>query len=213
MDRDVDPRRAVLDIAWRMTEDGLVVGTSGNVSMRYGDRVAVTPSGIDYADMTIQDIPIVDLDGTVVDGDLHPTSELRMHLVAYHRHDAGAVVHTHSLSATAVSLVRDDVPAVHYQLAEFGAGVRVADYATFGSEDLAENMSAALSGSTGCILRNHGAVTLGTNLSQAYTRALQLEWLCKLWLLASGAGTPRLLGDAEMTHCARKFASYGQQRD
>ncbi|GAA2789143.1 class II aldolase/adducin family protein [Saccharopolyspora taberi] len=205
-------RREVIDIARRMTADGLVVGTSGNVSVRCGDLVAVTPSGVGYDRLAVEDIPLVDLDGTVVSGGLKPTSELPMHLTAYRDHDAGAVVHTHSLHATALSLLRDDVPAVHYQLAEFGGSVIVADYATFGSDRLAETMSAALTGRGGCILRNHGTVTVGATLSQAYGRAQQLEWLCQLWLTASRVGEPKVLDDAELARCAERFSTYGQKR-
>lgn len=207
----VQQRQEVVTFAQRMTADGLVVGTSGNVSVRSGDLLAVTPSGVDYERMSWSDVPLVDLAGEVVDGELDPTSELPVHLAAYRDHGAGAVVHTHSLHATALSLLRDDVPAVHYQLAEFGGPVRVAEYATFGSPELAEEMSAALRGRAGCVLRNHGTVTLGETLVKAYDRARQLEWLCQLWLTAVRAGEPRLLDDAELARCAEKFAGYGQQ--
>ncbi|GAB3301194.1 class II aldolase/adducin family protein [Parasphingorhabdus pacifica] len=203
-------RQEVVEIANRMTGDRLVVGTSGNVSVRVGSLIAVTPSGVDYDALTVSDVPLVDLDGRVVDGALKPTSELPMHLRAYVHHDAGAVVHTHSLNATALSLLRDEVPAVHYQLADFGGGVRVADYATYGTDQLGENMSAAMAGRTGCILRNHGTVTVGENLSKAYNRARQLEWLCELWLTAQRAGTPSLLPDSEIALCVEKLRSYGQ---
>ncbi|MEV0701289.1 class II aldolase/adducin family protein [Saccharopolyspora sp. NPDC050389] len=209
--RLAEQRREVIEIARRMMSDRLVVGTSGNVSVRSGDLVAVTPSGVDYDKLTVADIPLVDLTGKVVEGDLKPTSELPMHLTAYQRHDAGAVVHTHSLNATALSLLRNDVPAVHYQLADFGGAVQVAEYATFGSDRLAETMSKALEGRTGCILRNHGTVTIGASLSQAYNRARQLEWLCELWLTASRVGEPSLLSDAELARCAELFAGYGQK--
>ncbi|MGW5646484.1 class II aldolase/adducin family protein [Saccharopolyspora sp. NPDC003752] len=209
--RLAEQRREVIEIARRMTSDRLVVGTSGNVSVRSGDLVAVTPSGVDYDKLAVADIPLVDLTGEVVEGDLKPTSELPMHLAAYQRHDAGAVVHTHSLNATALSLLRNDVPAVHYQLADFGGTVQVAEYATFGSDQLAETMSKALEGRTGCILRNHGTITIGASLSQAYNRARQLEWLCELWLTASRTGEPSLLSDAELARCAELFAGYGQK--
>ncbi|MBE9375917.1 class II aldolase/adducin family protein [Saccharopolyspora sp. HNM0983] len=207
----VRQRQEVVTVAQRMIADGLVVGTSGNVSLRSGDLVAVTPSGVDYARMTWSDVPLVDLSGHVVAGELAPTSELPVHLAAYRDHGAAAVVHTHSLHATALSLLRDDVPAVHYQLAEFGGPVRVAEYATFGSPELAAAMSAALRGRTGCVLRNHGTVTLGPTLAKAYDRARQLEWLCQLWLTAVRVGEPRLLDDEELARCAAKFADYGQQ--
>lgn len=206
-----DERREVVAIARKMIADGLVVGTSGNVSVRRDDLVAVTPSGVDYDEMSIEDVPVVDLAGNVVVGRLSPTSELPMHLRAYAQHGAGAVVHTHSLHATALSLLRDDVPAVHYQLADFGGTVRVADYATFGSDRLAESMSEALTGRAGCILRNHGTVVLGESLREAYNRARQLEWLCELWLTASRSGQPQLLEQDELSRVAEKLASYGQR--
>lgn len=205
-----EERGEVVAVARRMVSEGLVVGTSGNVSVRCGDFVAVTPTGVDYDVMAPEDVPVVDLSGEVVEGRLRPTSEMPMHLTAYRRHEAGAVVHTHSLHATAVSLLRDDVPAVHYQLADFGGSVRVAEYATYGSDELAASMTAALHGRAGCLLRNHGAVTLGESLRQAYNRARQLEWLCQLWLTASRNGDPQLIDDAELARVATKLSGYGQ---
>ncbi|NMH93047.1 class II aldolase/adducin family protein [Pseudonocardia bannensis] len=206
-----DARAAVIAAALRMTADGLVVGTSGNVSVRHGDLIAVTPSGVDYDRLGPADVPVVDLSGAVVDGALAPTSELPMHLTAYRDHEAGAVVHTHSVHATALSLLADEVPAVHYQLADFGGVVRVADYARFGTAELAANMSAALTGRTGVILRNHGTLTLAATLAKAYNRAAQLEWLCQVWLTARTAGEPRLLPAAEIEGCVAAFAGYGQE--
>ncbi|WP_214368167.1 class II aldolase/adducin family protein [Pseudonocardia sp. H11422] len=206
-----DARAAVIRTALRMTADRLVVGTSGNVSVRHGDLVVVTPSGVDYDRLDLADIPVVDLSGVVVDGMLAPTSELPMHLAAYRDHGAAAVVHTHSVHATALSLLVDEVPAVHYQLADFGGVVRVADYATFGTDELAANMSAALAGRTGVILRHHGTLTTGATLAKAYNRAAQLEWLCQVWLTARAAGEPRSLPAAEIERCVTAFANYGQE--
>ncbi|ASR38333.1 fuculose phosphate aldolase [Prauserella marina] len=212
-----DARRAVCDYARRMVADGLVVGTSGNVSVRSGDLVAVTPTGVDYADLRAADIPVVDLAGSVVDGDLLPTSELPMHLSVYR--DAtdpdgkpvGAVVHTHSVHATAVSTVADEVPPIHYIVATIGPSVKVAPYATYGTADLADAMLAALAGRRGCLLANHGTVTYGTTVAEAYHRAQQLDWVCQLWLLAKTAGTPRLLPRTEIDHVADKLRGYGQR--
>ena len=203
-------RAEVIRIANKMISDRLVVGTSGNVSLRAGQHVAVTPSGVDYDELQVADIPVVTLDGEVVAGELGPTSELPMHLAAYRRADVQAVVHTHSLHATALSLLRDEVPAAHYQLAEMGGIIQVAEYATFGTEQLAKNMVAALGDRGACVLRNHGTVVVADDLAKAYGRAQQLEWLCELWLTASRVGAPRLLGEAELARCAEKFSSYGQ---
>ncbi|WP_027933662.1 class II aldolase/adducin family protein [Amycolatopsis thermoflava] len=212
-----DERRAVCEYARRLTADGLVVGTSGNISARSGELIAVTPTGVDYDVLTPEDIPVVSLDGSIVEGKLRPTSEMPMHLSVYTKaaDPDGApitgVVHTHSVHATAVSTLVDEVPAVHYMLATIGPSARVARYATYGTEELAESMLAALEGRRGCLLGNHGTITYGDGLSAAYSRAEQLEWLCQVWLLARSAGDPRLLPAEEIAHVVEKLRGYGQK--
>jgi L-fuculose-phosphate aldolase len=206
-----DEREQVCHWARRTAADGLVVGRSGNLSVRSGDLLAVTPTGVDYDRMRPEDVPVVGLDGTPVEGDLLPTSELPMHLAAYHAdRTRAAVVHTHAVHATAVSLLVDEVPAVHYVLATLGDSVRVAPYATYGTAELAGHMVTALADRNGCLLRNHGTITTGTDLAEAYERTVQLEWACRVWLLARAAGEPSLLSSEEMRDVARKLATYGQ---
>ncbi|MFD4195785.1 MULTISPECIES: class II aldolase/adducin family protein [Amycolatopsis] len=212
-----DERRAVCEYARRLTADGLVVGTSGNISARSGELIAVTPTGVDYGVLTPEDIPVVSLDGSIVEGKLRPTSEMPMHLSVYTKaaDPDGApitgIVHTHSVHATAVSTLVDEVPAVHYMLATIGPSARVARYATYGTEELAESMLAALEGRRGCLLGNHGTITYGDGLAAAYSRAEQLEWLCQVWLLARSAGDPRLLPAEEIAHVVEKLRGYGQK--
>lgn len=205
-------RAAVVDTAQRMVRDRLVVGTSGNVSLRVGDHVAVTPSGFDYDEMTARDVVIVDLDGAVIAGDLAPTVELPLHLACIREHGAQAVVHTHSVAATALSVLRDDVPAVHYQLAMFGGSVRVAPYATFGTDELVANITAALTDRTACVMKHHGTLCTGDTLRKAYDRASQLEWVSDVWLRARAAGEPAELPHDEMLRVTELFGSYGQSR-
>ncbi|MBB4687838.1 class II aldolase/adducin family protein [Amycolatopsis jiangsuensis] len=211
-----DERAAVCEYARRLTADGLVVGTSGNISVRAGDLVAVTPTGVEYTGLTPADVSVVDLDGNAVEGELKPTSELPMHLTVYTRAtDPGgglvsAVVHTHSVHATAVSTLVDEVPPIHYILASIGPTVRVAQYATYGTDELAESMLAAVAGRRGCLLANHGTVTFGETLGAAYDRAQQLEWACRLWLTARAVGSPQLLPGEEMSRVAEKLKGYGQ---
>jgi len=195
-----EARAEVVSVARRMVRDGLVVGTSGNVSVRVGESVAVTPSGVDYETMRPEDVCLVDLDGTVTAGALRATSELPLHLLCYRRHGAGAVVHTHSAAAVALSLLCDEVPPVHYQTAMFGGAVRVAEYAPFGSAELAENVSAVLEGRSAAVMRHHGTLCLAGSLSTAHDGARQLEWMCEVWLRASAVGRPALLDDAEILH-------------
>ncbi|MEC3977853.1 class II aldolase/adducin family protein [Amycolatopsis sp. H20-H5] len=210
-------RAAVCEFARRMSADGLAVGTSGNVSARSGELVAVTPTGVDYATLTPEDVPVVGLGGTVVAGSLRPTSELPMHLSVYRdAADPGgrpitAVVHTHSVHATAVSTLVPEVPPIHYMLAAIGPSVRVAAYATYGTAELAAAMLVALRGRRGCLLANHGTITYGEDLASAYSRAQQLEWVCQLWLLARSAGTPALLPPEEIEHVVDKLRGYGQR--
>lgn len=205
---------ALVDTARRTVTDGLVVGTSGNVSVRVGDLVLVTPSGVPYDRLTPADTVAVDLDGTQVLGRLTPTSELPMHLEVYRHTSARAVVHTHAVHATAVSTLVTELPLIHYMAAALGGPVRIAPYALYGTDELAANMLRALDGRTGCLLQNHGTIAYGDSLDQAYDRTAQLEWMCRVWLTASSVPghTPSLLSAAELDQVTEKFRGYGQPR-
>lgn len=206
-----EERDAVVRHARRMVRDGLVVGTSGNISVRAGDLFAVTPSGLDYDEMTPELVCVCDLTGEPVDAPLEPTSEMPMHLAVYQHTRHRAVVHTHSTAATAVSMLVDELPSAHYLVALFGGPVRIAPYATYGTQKLADNMLRALAGRTGCILGNHGTVTVGDDLATAYNLSRYLEWLCEVWLRARSAGNPRVLPRVEIERVVRKIVTYGQQ--
>jgi L-fuculose-phosphate aldolase len=208
-----DERAEVVAVCRRLVAERLVVGTAGNVSVRAGDLVAVTPSGVDYGTLTADQVGVHRLDGTPVQAPLAPTSEAPMHLACYASHPAGAVVHTHSVAATALSCLVDEVPPVHYYLGMFGGRVRVARYASYGTPQLAENVLAALGDGTGVLLANHGAVTLGDTLAAAYERAVYLEYVCDVALRVLGTGrSPKLLDDAELTAVTGRLARYGQPR-
>ncbi|WP_078854853.1 class II aldolase/adducin family protein [Streptomyces sp. NRRL F-5135] len=216
-----EPRDARLADAWRelvatarrTADEGLVVGTSGNVSVRVGDLVLVTPSGVPYERLGPDDLIAVGLDGRQVLGGLTPTSELPMHLAVYRATTATAVVHTHAVHATAVSTLVPELPLVHYMAAALGGPVRVAPYALYGSEELAAHMMDALRDRTACLLRNHGTVAYGASLAQAYDRTAQLEWMCRLWLTASAlpGRTPTLLSEEQVGEVAAKLRGYGQR--
>ena len=205
-------REAIVTTCQELSRAGLVVGTAGNVSVRDGDLVAVTPSGVRYAELAPELVGVHRLDGTAAEAPLEPTSELPLHLSVYAaRPEVGAVVHTHSPAATALSTLVDEIPAVHYYVAMFGGPVRVAPYATYGTATLARNVVRALDDRTACLMGNHGAVTIGPDLPAAHDQSLYLEWLCDLYLRASAAGTPRLLPAEEITAVTGKLAGYGQQ--
>ncbi|MDI3404904.1 class II aldolase/adducin family protein [Streptomyces cavernicola] len=198
--------------ARRAADTGLVVGTSGNVSVRVGELILITPSGVPYDRLAPEDLVAVDLEGRQVHGKLKPTSELPLHLAAYRATPARAVVHTHALHATAVSTLVPELPPIHYMAADLGGPVRVAPYALYGTPELAEHMLAALRDRTACLLQNHGAVTYGDTLDQAYDRTAQLEWMSRLWLTAHAVPghTPSLLGPADLAAAGRQLKGYGQ---
>ena len=192
-------REEVAAAARRLAVDGLVAGTSGNVSARFGDHVAVTPTGAVLATLEADDVPIVDLEGGRVHGRLAPTSELDLHLGVYRRYSAGAVVHTHAPVATALSCVAgfDELPCVHYEMLLLGGTVRVAPYATFGSPQLAEGVLEALDGRTAALMANHGAVAHGPDLVGALRGMELLEWACGVYWRASAIGEPRVLSEEQ----------------
>ncbi|WP_240746719.1 class II aldolase/adducin family protein [Cryptosporangium phraense] len=205
-------RGAIADVCKRMVADRLVIGTAGNVSARTGDRVAVTPTGVPYLSMEPEDVGIHALDGTPIDAPLRPTSELPLHLAIYAaRADVGAVVHTHSTAATSLSCLVPQIPAVHYYLGLFGGSPRVAPYVEYGTDALAAGAVSALEGRTACLLGNHGAVTVGATLAEAYDRAVYLEWVCEVALRVLSSGViPRLLDGVEMDDATARLATYGQ---
>ncbi|MER6082116.1 class II aldolase/adducin family protein [Streptomyces sp. NPDC001833] len=193
----VQERAAVADVCRRLGAAGLLIGTAGNVSVRVGDRVAVTATGAVLAQLTAGQVTVVDLDGKAVAGTLQPTSELDLHLGVYRRYGAGAVVHTHAPMATALSCVLDELPCIHYQLLALGGTVRVAPYATFGTPELAESVLAALDGRSAALMANHGSVAVGPTLDKAVENALLLEWACGVYQHAAALGTPRVLDERQ----------------
>jgi L-fuculose-phosphate aldolase len=208
---ELEVRRQVVDVSRRMLRSGLVTGTSGNVSARVGDQVLITPSGVDYEQMLPDQLATLDLrDGAVLDAPLPPSSEAPLHLAVYRgSQDARAVVHTHAPWATALGLVRDTLPSVHYAIRALGGPVRVAPYATFGSPELAEHVSTALRDRRAALMRNHGAVAYGTDLEEATQNAEKLEWLCQLYCRAAALGEPAELTMAELEDVARSAQQTG----
>jgi L-fuculose-phosphate aldolase len=199
--------------ARRMAGDDLAPGTSGNLSVRRDGLVAITPSGVAYDRMSPEDICRVRLaDGTPAAPGLRPSTETPMHLAVYRATGAGAVVHTHSPYVVALSTVLDELPAVHYAMADLGGPVRVARYTRFGTGQLAEHAVAAMAGRNAVILGNHGALCHGPTLARAYDRAVVLEWLARVYWHARLAGHPRTLSEAQLTEVseAARALRYGE---
>ncbi len=186
----------------RMIDSGLVTGTAGNLSLRTGaDAVAITPSSIPYDTIDPGDICLMSLaDDSQLDGSRVPSSEWPMHRAIYRSSDAEAIVHTHSFNATAVSAIVEQLPAVHYYILRLGGeSVRVAPFRPFGSQELANTVAEALVDRNTALLQNHGAISYGPTLEEAYERAALLEWLAMVYLRARSAGVePRALSAEEL---------------
>ncbi|CAN5676681.1 class II aldolase/adducin family protein [soil metagenome] len=187
-----------------MIEEGLVEGTAGNVSIRAGDMVAISPSSIPYDQVTEDEVCVLDLDGNILrESNTRPSSETSMHLSIYRETDAQAVVHHHGLSSVTVSTVLDELPPLHYYAVRLGGPTRVARYERFGTPELARSVSAALVDRTAALMQNHGAVAYGNTLDEAYDRARLLEWLCALHIGAVSLGRPRVLSVDELADVAK----------
>ncbi|HEY0814432.1 MAG TPA: class II aldolase/adducin family protein [Pseudonocardia sp.] len=202
-----DERAAVVQACQALRRERLVVGTAGNVSVRAGDLVAISPGGVAYETLTPGQVGVHRLDGEPVEAPLRPSSELPLHLAVYRATAAAAIVHTHGVASTAVSTVLDELPASHYYTAMFGGPVRVSPYATFGTDALARSVVTALRDRSAAIMGNHGAVTVAATLSQAYALAEYLEYLCDVHLRALATGLPvRTLGAVELAEVALRIA-------
>jgi len=208
-------RAELVSYSARLLDDGLAVGSAGNLSVRVGDVVAITPSGVPYHRVRPQDICLVAMDGTELAAAQTPSSETPMHLGIYAATGASAIVHTHSPEVIALSASRDELPAIHYAITGLGGPVRVARYVRFGSEGLAAAAVEAMAGRSAAILQNHGAITCGRGLTEAYDRALLLEWLARTYRLALSYGAaPRILSAAELAEVTAEARRrrYGEPR-
>ena len=207
-----EEREQVVWACRRMRATGLVVGTAGNVSVRAGELVAISPSGLDYDDLTPELVGVHRLDGEPVAAPLRPSSEMPLHLAVYRETDAAAVVHTHAPASTALSVVVTEVPASHYYTALFGGPVRVAPYARFGSPELAAAVGAALAGRRGALMANHGAVCVSDSVRSALDLAAYLEYVCDVQLRAMATGLPiRTLPPDEVRWAMGAMANYRQR--
>ncbi|MEO3873878.1 class II aldolase/adducin family protein [Nonomuraea sp. B12E4] len=191
-------REQLCEYGRRAVELGLVIGTSGNLSVRDGDLVAVTPSGAALDRLTPDMCPIVDVAGHLVEGDLQPSSETPMHLAVYETTAAQAIVHTHSVFGTVVASTMTELPPVHYNALMLGGVVKVAPYATYGTPELAANVRAAMEGKQAVLMANHGGVTIGSTLEQAFEATRLLEWLCEVYVRGLGVGNPTILTDEQL---------------
>ncbi len=208
-----DKRAAIVAAAQELDRLGLNQGSAGNISLRDGDAMLITPSGVPNNLLRAQDIAAMALSGSdgAYEGPLPPSSEWRFHRDIQHaRKDVNAIVHTHSPYATTLASLRRDIPAVHYMIAAFGGSVvRCTDYAPYGTAELSKLAVAGLGEGHGVLLGNHGAIVTAGDLGKALWRAVELEQLARLYYLASLAGAPVILPDDEIMRTVERFRNYG----
>lgn len=207
-------RDQLVSTAKQMSALGLTPGMSGNVSVRSPGGMLVTPSGMPYPELTGDDCVEIKPDGTVRPGQKTPSTEWQLHRdILGARQDVQAIVHTHSLFSTTISMLRRPIPAVHYMVVLAGTDeVPCAEYATFGSAQLALNAVSALRGGSACLLANHGMVALGNSLASALKLAAEVETLASQYWHAAQIGSPHVLDGEELSRVRARFAEYGQQR-
>jgi L-fuculose-phosphate aldolase len=200
-----DQLDALLHHGRLLVEQGLATGTAGNVSIRLDDEILITPTSIPYDRIQREDLCVLDLDGRQTDGRRRASSEAPFHTEIYRTTDAAAVVHTHSPFATTIACVCDVLPAIHYSIHRFGGDtIPVVEYERFGSDALAERVALVAKDFRGVLLRNHGAVTWGSSLAEAYDLAVLLEWLAQVYWQAKQLGEPRLLTANEIREVAEE---------
>ena len=207
-------RDELVATAKQMSALGLTPGMSGNVSVRSPAGLIVTPSGMPYGDIVSDDCVEIKHDGAIRPGQRTPSSEWQLHRdILGARQDVQAIVHTHSLFSTTISMLRRPIPAVHYMVVLSGTDeIPCAEYATFGSAQLALNAVIALRGGAACLLANHGMVALGTSLASALRLAAEVETLASQYWHAAHLGTPHVLDHDELTRVRARFAEYGQHK-
>lgn len=191
---------------------GLNSGTSGNLSLRDGNGMLITPTGIGAERLRVDQIVPMDLQGDW-QGDVRPSSEWAMHAAIYRSFpDAMAVIHAHPDHCVALSCLRRPLPAFHYMIASFGGDdVRCSRYEPFGSQVLGEAAVEALQGRNACLLANHGMICFGPDLDMALSRTIKLETLARQYAMACAVGEPVLLDAGEMEEVKRRYRGYGQQ--
>lgn len=207
-------RDDLVGTAKKMSALGLTPGMSGNVSVRTSQGMLITPSGMPYSDIVPDDCVDIKHDGRLTPGQRTPSTEWQLHRdILGARQDVEAIVHTHSLYCTSISTLRRPIPAIHYMVVLARTDeIPCAEYATFGSAQLALNAVTALRGGNACLLANHGMLALGRTLAEALRLAAEVETLAGQYWHAAQIGTPHVLDTEELSRVRARFAEYGQKK-
>ncbi|MBV9784240.1 MAG: class II aldolase/adducin family protein [Acidisphaera sp.] len=210
---EAQARRALVEACRSLLALGLSQGTSGNISLRHGDTMLISPSATPYETMQPEQVAAMPIEGDygAWSGPLCPSTEWRFHLdILRSRPEVGAVVHGHPSFCTTLAIARREIPACHYMIAAFGGGdVRCAPYAPFGSAELSAHALRALEGRNACLLANHGMIVCGSSLARAMWLAVELEALARQYCQSLAIGGPVLLSGEEITEALARFEGYG----
>lgn len=211
--KEKDLRQEIVAQCRRLAPLGINHGASGNISARFGPAMLITPSAVPYDEMKPDMLALMPLDGEygAWRGRMKPSSEWRFHLdIMRARPDVGAIVHTHAMYATVLSILRKPIPAAHYMIAAFGGPtIRCTGYAPFGTKELSDLAVEGLQDRQGVLLGNHGMIACGTDLGQAMWRAVELETLARMYYSALAVGRPVILSDEEVARIGERLRDYG----
>jgi len=205
-------RKAVVEAYRELSDKGLNAGSSGNISVRFGSGMLITPTGCTAETLRTEDLVDCGLDGTFK-GPLAPSSEWAMHAEVYERVEAAsAVVHTHADNCVAIASHRKPIPAFHYMVQSFGGkDVPCVPYFPFGTRKLGAAAGKVLETRVACLLANHGMLAHGKTLHDAVEATLRLETIARHYRLALSIGEPAILTDKQMAVVAKQFEDYGRQ--
>jgi L-fuculose-phosphate aldolase len=208
--KDREKRQSIIDACLRMNVLGINQGTSGNISLRHGDGMLVTPTSTPYEAMTPEQIVYMHLDGNH-DPAQRPSSEWRFHRdILRARPEVQAIVHAHPPYSTMLAIMGMEIPPVHYMVAVAGGDtIRCAPYATFGTQELSEHAVRALEGRMACLLAHHGMIAVGPSLPKAMWLAVEVETLARQYHGCLQIGTPPLLPKEEIEKVRVRMAGYG----
>lgn len=209
-----EEREKIVEFSKKLLTENLTKGTSGNISIldKKTGYIAITPSGMDYNALKLEDIVIIDFDKNIIDGIRKPSSECDLHIEMYKvKSDARSIVHTHSLYCTILSCLNVPLESVHYVLADTGVySVPVAPYFTYGTKELADSVASTIGNSNACLMANHGMITCGKNLNEAFSLATTCEWVAEIQWHCMAVGKPNILLPNQMDIVINKFREYGQ---
>lgn len=202
-------QKKIIKSSKELVEKNLNVGTEGNISIRSGRGFYISPSAIHPNKIKITDIPYISFEGKQTGGK-KPSSEWMMHLLIYReRSDIKAITHSHSIWSTSLSCLRKKIPSFHYMVAEFGGNdIKCSKYATFGTNLLAKNVLLALNKRKGCLMANHGQLTIGKSVEESILLCESLEKLSKQYFLCKLTGQLKLLNKKEMKKIIHLFRNY-----